>query len=67
MPKRPRKDLRLRDFPLIGQDAAAGKPMMSVGEEREILSPEITQIGRVRTRGSVIGASRELRRESCEA
>ena len=41
--------------------------MMSVGEEREILSPEITQIGRVRTRGSAIGASRELRRESCEA
>jgi len=30
--------------------------MMSVGEEREILSPEITQIGRVRTRGSAIGA-----------
>ena len=27
-------------------DAAADKPMMSVGEEREILSPEITQIGR---------------------
>ena len=37
-------------------DAAAGKPMMSVGEEREILSPEVTQIGRVRTRGSAIGA-----------
>ena len=30
--------------------------MMSVGEEREILSPEVTQIGRVRTRGSAIGA-----------
>jgi hypothetical protein len=40
----------------MDHDAAAGKPMMSVGEEREILSPEITQIGRVRTRGSAIGA-----------
>jgi len=46
----------LAGLPLIDQDAAAGKPMMSVGEEREILSPEITQIGRVRTRGSAIGA-----------
>ena len=57
----------LARLPLIDHDAAAGKPMMSVGEEREILSPEITQIGRVRTRGSAIGASREVRRESCEA
>ena len=55
MPKRPRK-IWLAGLPLIDHDAAAGKPMMSVGEEREILSPEVTQIGRVRTRGSAIGA-----------
>jgi hypothetical protein len=46
----------LAGLPLIDHDAAADKPIMSVGEEREILSPEITQIGRVRTRGSAIGA-----------
>ena len=42
------------------------KLMMSVGEEREILSPEITQIGRVEN-SRISDRRHELRRESCEA